>query len=111
MFSRLHKIHFADIIMVGFRVHGHILCALACSRVNAFYNAGSCTQAMKKRDIRTFFTVTPVTKRLREESQSSTVGNIEGADFPVESREGTAVTDAHGTVVENEPEVSDECLC
>ena len=64
---------------------------------------------MKKRDIRTFFTVTPVTKRSGEESQSSTAGNIERADFSVESREGAAVTDAHGTVVENEPEISDEC--
>ena len=45
---------------------------------------------MKKRDIRTFFTVTPVTKRLLEESQSLTAINIEGTDFPVESHEGTA---------------------
>ena len=28
LFSRLHKIHFADIIMVGFSVRGHILYTL-----------------------------------------------------------------------------------
>ena len=35
-----------------------ILCALARARVSAFYNGGSCTRAMKKRDIRTLTSVT-----------------------------------------------------
>ena len=58
------------------RGEGVAPCALARAPVSAFHNAGSCTQAMKKRNIRTFFTVTSVTKRSREESYSSfLVGN------------------------------------
>ena len=36
-----------------------MLCALARARVSAFYNAGSCTRAMKKRDIRALTSLVP----------------------------------------------------
>ena len=40
-----------------------ILCALARARVSAFYNGGSCTRAMKKRDIRNLTSVSKQGRR------------------------------------------------
>ena len=51
-------------------------------------------RAMKKRDIRTFFTVPPVTKRSREESHLVGIKNRVGGTGPVgPAKAGTLFSD------------------
>ena len=50
-----------------------ISCALARARVSAFYNGGSCTRAMKKRDIRTLTSVTKQGRRNRSGQSRTTL--------------------------------------
>ena len=54
-----------------------MLCVLARARVSAFYNAGSCTRAMKKRDIRTLTSVTKQGRRNRSRRSDQSLTTLQ----------------------------------